>query len=174
MNNFFVHLIIKCWYSLASLITPLFQPLAMGACTYHCLLRLYSCYLYSSALSWTAIRDISVHKTISYFWDTKIVYQFHQSWNMHIVLWQTSMTRLLYCTTGILLRRLEGESNLPGVSHVIVDEVHERTEERWTIRNNIDKFRLSLVNSLFLCLCVCLFVCLSDCLYRKKSLRYML
>jgi len=36
---------------------------------------------------------------------------------------------LLYCTTGILLRRLEGESSLPGVSHIIVDEVHERTEE---------------------------------------------
>lgn len=42
---------------------------------------------------------------------------------------QSSRTSLLYCTTGILLRRLEGESNLPGVSHVIVDEVHERTEE---------------------------------------------
>ncbi|KAK2567372.1 putative ATP-dependent RNA helicase DHX57 [Acropora cervicornis] len=42
---------------------------------------------------------------------------------------QSSKTSLLYCTTGILLRRLEGESSLPGVSHVIVDEVHERTEE---------------------------------------------
>ena len=43
---------------------------------------------------------------------------------------QSSRTSLLYCTTGILLRRLEGESSLPDVSHVIVDEVHERTEER--------------------------------------------
>lgn len=43
---------------------------------------------------------------------------------------QSAETRLLYCTTGILLRRLEGESSLPGVSHIIVDEVHERTEER--------------------------------------------
>ncbi|XP_068731445.1 putative ATP-dependent RNA helicase DHX57 [Montipora capricornis] len=42
---------------------------------------------------------------------------------------QSSRTSLLYCTTGILMRRLEGESSLPGVSHVIVDEVHERTEE---------------------------------------------
>ncbi|XP_068681408.1 putative ATP-dependent RNA helicase DHX57 isoform X2 [Montipora foliosa] len=42
---------------------------------------------------------------------------------------QSSRTSLVYCTTGILLRRLEGESSLPGVSHVIVDEVHERTEE---------------------------------------------
>ena len=45
---------------------------------------------------------------------------------------QSSRTSLLYCTTGILLCRLQGESSLPNVSHVIVDEVHERTEERYT------------------------------------------
>ncbi|XP_067388899.1 putative ATP-dependent RNA helicase DHX57 isoform X2 [Emydura macquarii macquarii] len=38
-------------------------------------------------------------------------------------------TRLLYCTTGVLLRRLEGDVTLQGITHVIVDEVHERTEE---------------------------------------------
>ncbi|XP_073413655.1 putative ATP-dependent RNA helicase DHX57 isoform X2 [Dendrobates tinctorius] len=38
-------------------------------------------------------------------------------------------TRLLYCTAGVLLRRLEGDIALHGVTHVIVDEVHERTEE---------------------------------------------
>uniref|UniRef100_A0A3B3QJM3 Putative ATP-dependent RNA helicase DHX57 n=1 Tax=Paramormyrops kingsleyae TaxID=1676925 RepID=A0A3B3QJM3_9TELE len=42
---------------------------------------------------------------------------------------RSSLTRLLYCTTGVLLRRLEGEPELGGVTHVIVDEVHERTEE---------------------------------------------
>uniref|UniRef100_A0A8C5BZN0 RNA helicase n=1 Tax=Gadus morhua TaxID=8049 RepID=A0A8C5BZN0_GADMO len=42
---------------------------------------------------------------------------------------RSSATRLLYCTTGVLLRRLEGEADLPGVTHIIVDEVHERTEE---------------------------------------------
>ncbi|XP_028304104.1 putative ATP-dependent RNA helicase DHX57 [Gouania willdenowi] len=42
---------------------------------------------------------------------------------------KTSATRLLYCTTGVLLRRLEGDADLKGVTHVIVDEVHERTEE---------------------------------------------
>ncbi|XP_029450233.1 putative ATP-dependent RNA helicase DHX57 isoform X3 [Rhinatrema bivittatum] len=42
---------------------------------------------------------------------------------------QSSATRLLYCTTGILLKRLEGDTFLQGVTHVIVDEVHERTEE---------------------------------------------
>ncbi|RKP15490.1 P-loop containing nucleoside triphosphate hydrolase protein [Piptocephalis cylindrospora] len=31
-----------------------------------------------------------------------------------------------YCTTGVLLRRLHGAEGLEGVSHVVVDEVHER------------------------------------------------
>ncbi|XP_061990037.1 DExH-box ATP-dependent RNA helicase DExH5, mitochondrial isoform X2 [Rosa rugosa] len=35
-------------------------------------------------------------------------------------------TRLLFCTTGILLRRLLLDGNLKGVTHVIVDEIHER------------------------------------------------
>ncbi|KAJ8553471.1 hypothetical protein K7X08_024149 [Anisodus acutangulus] len=35
-------------------------------------------------------------------------------------------TRLLFCTTGILLRRLLLDRKLEGVTHVIVDEIHER------------------------------------------------
>ncbi|KAL4289078.1 hypothetical protein HN51_056777 [Arachis hypogaea] len=35
-------------------------------------------------------------------------------------------THLLFCTTGILLRRLLADRNLTGVTHVIVDEIHER------------------------------------------------
>ncbi|CAO2828561.1 unnamed protein product [Amaranthus hypochondriacus] len=35
-------------------------------------------------------------------------------------------TRLLFCTTGILLRRLLVDRTLKGVTHVIVDEIHER------------------------------------------------
>ena len=35
-----------------------------------------------------------------------------------------------FCTTGILLRRLEGDPDLESVTHIVVDEVHERTEER--------------------------------------------
>ncbi|XP_024515116.1 DExH-box ATP-dependent RNA helicase DExH3 [Selaginella moellendorffii] len=35
-------------------------------------------------------------------------------------------TRLLFCTTGILLRRLLTDPSLKGVTHVIVDEIHER------------------------------------------------
>jgi ATP-dependent RNA helicase DHX36 len=39
---------------------------------------------------------------------------------------QSQNTRLLFCTTGILLRRLQSDPELTGVSHVVVDEVHER------------------------------------------------
>ena len=35
-------------------------------------------------------------------------------------------TRLLFCTTGVLLRRLATEPTLDSVSHVFVDEIHER------------------------------------------------
>ncbi|KAK3925802.1 Putative ATP-dependent RNA helicase DHX57 [Frankliniella fusca] len=38
-------------------------------------------------------------------------------------------TRLLFCTTGILLRRFENDPELRSVSHIVVDEVHERSEE---------------------------------------------
>ena len=38
-------------------------------------------------------------------------------------------TRLLFCTTGVLLRRLERDPSLAGITHVLVDEVHERTVE---------------------------------------------
>eukprot|EP01064_Diplonema_japonicum_P014225 TRINITY_DN21790_c0_g1_i1.p1 TRINITY_DN21790_c0_g1~~TRINITY_DN21790_c0_g1_i1.p1 ORF type:complete len:1322 (+),score=395.43 TRINITY_DN21790_c0_g1_i1:50-3967(+) len=38
-------------------------------------------------------------------------------------------TRLLFCTTGILMRRLAGNKHLANVSHVIIDEVHERSLE---------------------------------------------
>eukprot|EP00850_Spirogloea_muscicola_P006660 SM000032S12044 [mRNA] locus=s32:111779:119402:- [translate_table: standard] len=42
---------------------------------------------------------------------------------------RSSRTRLLFCTTGILLRRLLSDPDLTGVTHVIVDEVHERSVE---------------------------------------------
>lgn len=35
-------------------------------------------------------------------------------------------TRLLFCTTGVLLRQLQSEGAFDGITHVIVDEVHER------------------------------------------------
>lgn len=39
---------------------------------------------------------------------------------------RSQQTQLLFCTTGILLRRLMNDSELKGVSHVVVDEIHER------------------------------------------------
>lgn len=41
----------------------------------------------------------------------------------------SAATRLTFCTTGILLRRLQSEPMLDSVTHIIVDEVHERSEE---------------------------------------------
>lgn len=38
-------------------------------------------------------------------------------------------TRILFCTTGVLLRQLQSRRGLQRVSHVIVDEVHERSVE---------------------------------------------
>ncbi|KAG7344957.1 ATP-dependent helicase HrpA [Nitzschia inconspicua] len=38
----------------------------------------------------------------------------------------SAKTRLLLCTTGILLRRLQCDPDLASVSHIFVDEVHER------------------------------------------------
>ncbi|CAI5990013.1 unnamed protein product [Closterium sp. NIES-65] len=40
---------------------------------------------------------------------------------------KTWYTRILFCTTGILLRRLVGDPLLSDVTHVVVDEVHERS-----------------------------------------------
>uniref|UniRef100_A0A4W6C8K8 ATP-dependent RNA helicase DHX29 n=1 Tax=Lates calcarifer TaxID=8187 RepID=A0A4W6C8K8_LATCA len=36
-------------------------------------------------------------------------------------------TRLLYCTTGVLLRKLQHDRHLSSLTHIIVDEVHERS-----------------------------------------------
>lgn len=35
-------------------------------------------------------------------------------------------TRILVCTTGVVLRRLEADRELRGVTHIVVDECHER------------------------------------------------
>lgn len=43
---------------------------------------------------------------------------------------KSSRTRLLFCTTGVVLRRLVDDPTLKGITHVVVDEVHER---QWQI-----------------------------------------
>ncbi|KAL1528206.1 hypothetical protein AB1Y20_009565 [Prymnesium parvum] len=42
---------------------------------------------------------------------------------------QAQSTRLLFCTTGVILRRLQDDPLLTAVSHVVVDEAHERTAD---------------------------------------------
>ena len=42
---------------------------------------------------------------------------------------KSAQTKLLFCTTGIVLRRLQDDPNLAGVTHVLVDEVHERQQQ---------------------------------------------
>lgn len=39
----------------------------------------------------------------------------------------TAQTRLVYATTGIVMRMLEGSNQLEGITHLILDEVHERS-----------------------------------------------
>jgi len=39
----------------------------------------------------------------------------------------TAQTRLVYATTGIVMRMLEGSNELGGITHLVLDEVHERT-----------------------------------------------
>eukprot|EP00929_Paragymnodinium_shiwhaense_P090472 TRINITY_DN50669_c0_g1_i1.p1 TRINITY_DN50669_c0_g1~~TRINITY_DN50669_c0_g1_i1.p1 ORF type:complete len:1724 (+),score=429.05 TRINITY_DN50669_c0_g1_i1:83-5173(+) len=39
---------------------------------------------------------------------------------------RSQRTKILVCTTGVLLRRLESDRSLRGVTHIIVDECHER------------------------------------------------
>ena len=38
-------------------------------------------------------------------------------------------TRILYCTTGVLLQKLINEKTMKRFTHVILDEVHERDQE---------------------------------------------
>jgi HrpA-like RNA helicase len=42
---------------------------------------------------------------------------------------KSAETRLLFCTTGVLLRRLQDDRDLKSLSHIIVDECHERQVE---------------------------------------------
>jgi ATP-dependent RNA helicase DHX29 len=39
----------------------------------------------------------------------------------------TKETRLVYATTGIVMRMLEGSNDLKDITHIVLDEVHERT-----------------------------------------------
>ncbi|KAJ3213517.1 hypothetical protein HDU67_002803 [Dinochytrium kinnereticum] len=40
---------------------------------------------------------------------------------------KSSFTRMTFCTTGVLLRMVQGDPTLESITHVIIDEVHERS-----------------------------------------------
>lgn len=37
-----------------------------------------------------------------------------------------AMGRIMYCTTGILLRRLQSDPTISDYTHILLDEAHER------------------------------------------------
>jgi ATP-dependent RNA helicase DHX36 len=86
---------------------------------------------------------------------THIIYFFHicrlVGYSIKLEKKSSKKTRLLLCTTGILLRRLQGDPDLASVSHVFVDETHERD-----------------LNTDFL------LIILKDLLLRRKSLKLIL
>ncbi|OMO49794.1 hypothetical protein CCACVL1_30801 [Corchorus capsularis] len=47
-------------------------------------------------------------------------------YQIHLESKRSAQTRLLFCTTGVLLRQLVQDPYLKGVSHLLVDEIHER------------------------------------------------
>ncbi|XP_066507581.1 ATP-dependent RNA helicase DHX29 [Hoplias malabaricus] len=56
-------------------------------------------------------------------------------------------TRLLYCTTGVLLRKLQQDRLLSSLTHIIIDEVHERSVQSdflLTILRNVVQKRSDL------------------------------
>jgi len=54
----------------------------------------------------------------------------HVGYHIRMEAKKSKTTKLLFCTTGVILRRLQDDPDLKGVTHVIVDEVHER---QWQI-----------------------------------------
>jgi len=51
-------------------------------------------------------------------------------YHIHLESRLSSRTRVIFCTLGILLQKLVANSALSDVTHVIVDEVHERSADR--------------------------------------------
>ena len=66
-------------------------------------------------------------------------------------------TKLLFCTTGVILRRLQDDHDLKSITHVIVDEVHERQVQtdvllialRQLLRTNRRDLKVILVRKQF-------------------------
>jgi hypothetical protein len=78
-------------------------------------------------------------------------------------------TKLLFCTTGVILRRLQDDHELKSITHVIVDEVHERQVQtdvllialRQLLRTTRRDLKVILVR-----FCFCFLIC-SHCIALK-------
>lgn len=89
-------------------------------------------------------------------------------------------THLLFCTSGILLRRLLSDRNLNGVTHVFVDEIHERGMNEGAVCDTI-LYLPSFHTTEFLFQFITLFIIsdfllivLKDLLPRRRDLRLIL
>lgn len=63
-------------------------------------------------------------------------------------------TRLLYCTTGVLLRKLQQDRHLSSLTHIIVDEVLTAVTALLNWSENKERDFLLFVVSAFLQICV--------------------
>lgn len=54
----------------------------------------------------------------------------HVGYQIRMEAKRSKRTRLMFCTTGVILRRLQDDPDLKGITHVFVDECHER---QWQI-----------------------------------------
>ena len=58
----------------------------------------------------------------------------------------TAQTRLVYATVGIVLRMLESAKGLGEITHLVIDEIHER---RYVVKMGVDvDLRLTMVPAL--------------------------
>lgn len=74
------------------------------------------------------ISALSVAERVSEEMDEKIGQ--HIGYQIRMEAKRSKHTRLMFCTTGVVLRRLQDDPDLKGITHVIVDECHER---QWQI-----------------------------------------
>lgn len=72
------------------------------------------------------IAAISLAERSSWECGERAVGQGHVGYQIRLDACVNDSTRLLYCTTGILLQKLQSADFLDSVSHIILDEVHER------------------------------------------------
>jgi HrpA-like RNA helicase len=71
------------------------------------------------------VAAISVAERVAEEWDEPSVGNL-VGYQIRMEAKRNANTKILFCTTGVILRRLIEDKELIGISHVVVDEVHER------------------------------------------------